>query len=160
MRGGTRNRNIVSLMPVSDRGQYAQDMGQNEPNKGQRAPRYGSQRATNRIENNKVENIGREKEVVYPFEGQEFLLLWAQWKQYKKDEHKFHYKSAVSEQAALHRLNTLSNGDEQQACEIIRASITNGWKGLFAVREKTTSRGTQDGSELRAYIESLHSNNR
>ena len=72
-----------------------------------------------------------EEELVFPFDSPEFLERWQIWKYYKKKEHKFSYKSNVSEQAALKNLDTLSEHDEETALEIITQSIGNGWKGFF-----------------------------
>jgi hypothetical protein len=70
-------------------------------------------------------------EIAYPFESEKFLLYWKMWKQYKRKEHKFNYKSEISEQAALKMLAKLANGIESKCYEIIENSIANGYKGFF-----------------------------
>jgi DNA-binding transcriptional MocR family regulator len=65
-----------------------------------------------------------------------FGEVWEAWKEYKAREHRFSYKSQHSEQAALHQLITLSNNDPEQATAIVRQSIANGWKGLFAAKQR------------------------
>lgn len=70
--------------------------------------------------------------VVYPWpEDKEFLKAWDTWKEYKRLEWKFLYKSPISEQAALVRLTQLSEGHADKAIEIINFSIANGWQGLY-----------------------------
>lgn len=81
--------------------------------------------------------------VLMPFEGERFAEVWATWKGYKKDEKRFSYKSRVSEQEALSKLQKLSNNDEQRAIEIIQQSIANGWSGFFALRDGGHSRASR-----------------
>ena len=73
-------------------------------------------------------------EIVLPFTSKEFIELWDVWKKYKQQQHRFKYKSKITEQAALNKLFKLSNGDEDLAKKIIMQSIDNGWKGLFAYK--------------------------
>jgi hypothetical protein len=66
-----------------------------------------------------------------PFDSENFIHMWQQWKQYKADQHKFKYAAAHTEQAALNTLVKLSNGNEKTAIEIIMQSMAQGWKGFF-----------------------------
>jgi hypothetical protein len=91
--------------------------------------------------------------VELPF-GKSFEQAWDGWKQYKRDEHRFSYKSAISEQAALSKIVELSNGNEETAIKIIRQSIENGWKGLFAYRNEAKLYIEQRGGK--ADRESIH----
>ena len=59
---------------------------------------------------------------------------WEKWKNYKKDEFKFNYKSEVSEQAAKNELLNLSGNNAEIAIKIIDQSIANGWKGFFKLK--------------------------
>ena len=90
----------------------------------------------NRIEKKREE---KRRDVVFPFDGLEFMNLWEQWKLYKSKEHNFKYKSIQSEQAGLNKLSKLSNGNEQQAIQIIVQSLENGWKGLFDVKQSNNN---------------------
>jgi hypothetical protein len=81
--------------------------------------------------------------VLMPFEGERFAEVWATWKGYKKDEKRFSYKSRVSEQEALSKLQKLSNDNEQRAVEIIQQSIANGWSGFFALRDGGSTRASR-----------------
>jgi len=69
--------------------------------------------------------------VKLPFESENFIKWWDTWKQYKKEQFNFKYKSATSEQAALKKLSTDSGGIESSAISIIEESIAQGWMGLF-----------------------------
>jgi len=81
--------------------------------------------------------------VLMPFEGERFAEVWATWKAYKKEEKRFGYKSRISEQEALSKLQKLSNDNEQRAVEIIQQSIANGWSGLFSLRDGGSTRATR-----------------
>lgn len=82
----------------------------------------------------------KREEIIYPFASQKFSIAWLAWKDYKKDEHRFTYKTKTSEQAALKKLADDSNNNEQTAILMIEASIANGWKGIFKLNEKTNER--------------------
>ena len=75
------------------------------------------------------------KEIVMPFQSKEFALLWQNWKEYRKTEHKFSYKSPQSEQAALVELSNLSAGNEALATKTVLKSMQNGWKGFFKLKD-------------------------
>lgn len=88
-----------------------------------------------------------------PF-SENFQPQWDFWKRYKKEDHNFTYKSAMSEQAALNELVYLSDGNEEEAIRIINRSMAQGWKGLFRIhkpkedgkpsKKKATGRATPD----------------
>lgn len=69
--------------------------------------------------------------VIYPFNDQDFIDAWQLWKDYKKEQFRFTYKGTISEQAALKQLSDKSGNNKMVAIWIIRASIANGWMGLF-----------------------------
>lgn len=82
--------------------------------------------------------------LVWPYNTDNFKTQWAVWKKYKNDEHKFKFKSTVSEQAALKVLSDISGNDEQKAIDIIHQSIANGWSGLFELKnQKNGSKQSQ-----------------
>ena len=74
------------------------------------------------------------KGVIYPFQEKEFLEAWDIWieeraaNQYKKYTER-------AEQGALHKLQKISNHDYKTAIAIINESISNGWRGLFPLKE-------------------------
>ena len=78
----------------------------------------------------------KKAEVDYPF-SEKFKQKWIEWKNYKKTEHKFNFKSAQSEQAAINEIIEKSYNNEPAAILIIHQSIANGWKGLFELKKQT-----------------------
>lgn len=105
------------------------------------------------IPNNK-QNTTSDYNIVYPFDSPSFLNHWKVWKRYKAEQHKFNYKSKVSEQAALKRLAELSNQDEGTATELINYAIAQGWKGFYK-QDKTRRTKDFDTEKFSSYIESL-----
>ena len=65
---------------------------------------------------------------------------WSKWKNYKKSEFRFSYKSEVSENAAKKELIELSGNNEETAIKIIEQSIANGWKGFFKLKTNGNSK--------------------
>lgn len=74
-----------------------------------------------------------------PF-SEKFLEKWIMWKDYKKNQFKFLFRSVESEQASLNDLVKKSNGNEQTAVEIIHQSMANGWKGLFELKNEVNGK--------------------
>jgi len=70
----------------------------------------------------------------------ENFTAWQGWKDYKREEHREHYRSPKTEQAAANKLFKLARGNPETAIAIIQQSIENRWKGLFEL--KTQSNGT------------------
>jgi hypothetical protein len=90
----------------------------------------------NAIKERKGKEIKEIKEIIeLPFVSKEFEKIWFDWKDYKKKQFKFTYKTTQSELATLQELTKLSNGQEDQAIKIINQSMANGWKGLFNLKE-------------------------
>lgn len=87
----------------------------------------------NAVEKGK-EGTGEKPNVVYPFDSDAFTEQWAVWKQYRAKEHKFRFRSVMSEQAALAELGSLANGSETNAIAIMHQSIAKGWKGFFELK--------------------------
>lgn len=86
------------------------------------------------IENNRKENREENREsasLVFLFNSKEFKNAWNEWREYKRDQFKFKFKTVKSEQLALHKLHRDTHGDEQQAIEAIATAIASGWRGLF-----------------------------
>jgi hypothetical protein len=72
-----------------------------------------------------------EKEIIYPFDSKNFELAWGAWLKYKKDEHKFKFKSKDTEQISINKLAKDSEFDEKRAISIIENSIACGYQGLY-----------------------------
>ena len=96
----------------------------------------------NRNINKKEKGVQGEKEkksvkkysVQLPLQSVEMLQAWERWKLYKKEQHRFTYKSADSELSGYNELMTLAKNIEQDAIKIIDQSITKTWKGLFELK--------------------------
>ena len=73
--------------------------------------------------------------VVLPFESDEFRDAWNEWKEYKRTDHRFKYKTAQSEQRALMKLQN-EYTDQNEAIDAIHRAIANGWKGLVFKQSK------------------------
>ena len=100
----------------------------------------------NAIKESKVKDIKEIKEIIeLPFVSNEFEKMWVSWKDYKKKQFRFTYRTNQSELATLQELTKLSNGQEDIAIKIILQSMANGWKGLFNLKEdaKGTTNNTR-----------------
>lgn len=84
-------------------------------------------------------NLGMD-EVVLPFEEPEFLEAWNAWKQYKREEFNYHFKSKQAEQLALVKLKNDTH-DANHARQTIGQAMANGWKSLQP--PKTRTRGAR-----------------
>tara|TARA_Y100000401_G_C8326015_1_gene228355 strand:+ start:9709 stop:10398 length:690 start_codon:yes stop_codon:yes gene_type:complete len=99
------------------------------------------------------------KEVVYPYNDADFIASWKNWKEYKKLEFKFNYKSLQSEQAALTQLGNNSK-DKQEAMYMMINAMAKGWKGIYKVKENEKNNKTKarySDSFKREIIEGLQS---
>ena len=74
------------------------------------------------------------KKIKISFVGEEIIEYWDLWKDYKSKQFKFNYKTVQSEQAAFDDLVRLSGKNCENAIEIIKQSMANGWKGLFELK--------------------------
>lgn len=78
-----------------------------------------------------------EIEMVLPFEEPAFAEAWKMWKQYKRAEFGFGFKSQQAEQLALVKLKNETN-DVGAAIEAIGQAMAGGWKSIQP--SKTRSR--------------------
>lgn len=90
------------------------------------------------------------KPLIFPFTDEKFISAWQYWKDYKKEQFNFTYRHK-GEQAALTIIGDLSDGDLERAIKIIRQSMGNGWKGLFALSESNGPPKT--GAEINDYFQ-------
>ena len=114
--------------------------------------------STNTIERT-VDNTFKKKGVVLPFEGESFREAWETWLQERKERGTKRYTQR-GEQAALHKLQNDSQGDEATAVQIIHQSIANGWQGLFPIKHQKNERqnqrtGPADGSLIAEHLRRL-----
>jgi hypothetical protein len=95
------------------------------------------------IEDDIIQEDIIKRELIFPFHSENFVYQWQIWKTYKKEQHRFTYKSEATEQAALTQLQKMATNQERKAIEILHHTMANGWKGF--VEPKTDPRKeTQD----------------
>ncbi len=93
-----------------------------------------------------------------------FIDTWDLWKQFRKLEHNFQYKSIISEQMALKRLVEVSEGNEQKAVRIVEQSISRGWMDFYQLKQpsnngksgkksSSTTKQAASGSTLRERVQ-------
>lgn len=101
-------------------------------------------------------------EIVFPFVSENFKKMWTNWLSYKKQQHNFTYKSAISEQGALKDLSKISDGNEQMAIDLIENAISKAWKGIYKPdnfkgngtgQQTTTGETARDRAHKRAAAE-------
>lgn len=68
--------------------------------------------------------------VKLPWDDPEFESAWVEWKEYLRKKYVFTYYEA-SERFALEGLQKIANKDVGKAIEIIKQSISAGWKRFF-----------------------------
>lgn len=88
----------------------------------------------------KVKDKDKEKEkpeIIFPWDSEKFISLWKQWKEYKRLEHGFKFKSPQSEQASLTQLANETGGNEEWACDSIMRAMAGGWKGIHPKKLET-----------------------
>ena len=73
------------------------------------------------------------EDVVFPFQEDEFLDTWKIWIEERRESGIKKYTNR-GEQSALHKLQKISNHDYKTAIAIINESISQGWRGLFALK--------------------------
>jgi len=92
-----------------------------------------------REERREEEESKEEKEIFLPFETDTFKAQWQLWKQYRKQQHRFTYKSPASEQAALTELGKMSGSQEKKAIAIIHHTMAHGWRGFVEPKPEENS---------------------
>jgi hypothetical protein len=95
------------------------------------------------------------KEVVYPFQEKEFLDTWDIWIE-ERAANNYKKYTERAEQGALHKLQKISNHDYKTAIAIINESISNGWRGLFALKESKQNSPKLDFEESVKWAYSKH----
>ena len=68
-------------------------------------------------------------EVILPFSEPAFAEAWKMWKDYKRTEFQFGFKSEQAEQLALVKLKN-ETSDVNRAIEAIGQAMANGWKSI------------------------------
>jgi hypothetical protein len=89
----------------------------------------------NRYSKEVVKTTARAREVVWPFNSDQFMNAWKEWEADRR-ERRIKAYTTRGLQTALHELQTMSNNDERTAIKIIGQSIAKGWQGLFPIRNE------------------------
>ena len=89
----------------------------------------------NRYSKEVVKTTARAREVVWPFDSDQFMNAWKEWEADRR-ERRIKAYTTRGLQTALHELQTMSNNDERTAIRIIGQSIAKGWQGLFPIRNE------------------------
>jgi hypothetical protein len=76
-------------------------------------------------------------EVELPFEDELFKMAWKTWKEYLQEQHGQLMRSR-SEQAALHHLQEISQGNPDKAIKILRYAMACRYKNFFEINENTS----------------------
>jgi hypothetical protein len=109
-------------------------------------------------DDNEDVNINKDdnEKLEMPFTSENFIKYWGIWKDYKKKEYNFKFKSIASEQAALNKLVKLSQGYEATAIKIIEESLANNWKGFFQLKNENNGNNNYSKSAPKVTPEQLH----
>lgn len=79
-----------------------------------------------------------DRNLIIPF-SPDFAITWQLWKDFRKEEHNFQYKSVISEQMALKRLTEVSEGMEDKAVRIVEQSISRGWMDFYQLKQPSNN---------------------
>jgi hypothetical protein len=92
------------------------------------------------------------KEINFYFNTPKFKHYWNEWKEYKRIEFNYKYKSPRAEQSSITELYNLSGKDQKTAIAIIEQSFAKGWRGFFPLQnEKENKKNGQSTQSNRAY---------
>jgi hypothetical protein len=144
-RGGKRNEaspmyELLYLNNLSRNRDESIDETEEKPE--EKAPLSYKQNKTKR---KPKEESKEEKFLINPF-SEKFLLSWERWKNYKKTQFSFSYKSLDTEQTAFDDLLKLSANDETRAIELIGHAIAKGWKGIYPKKENNGNQQPVNGN--------------
>lgn len=91
---------------------------------------------SNHLEEKEKSSAKKEKDdnLIYPFDTDNFRTYWSMWKEYKKKEFGFKFKTAVSEQAGLKKIGKLAK-TEEEAIMVVEQAIEKGWKGFYPLQK-------------------------
>ncbi len=135
---GKKNKKTHDKHMKKTRKSYVEHMGNGDINENEDEIKKGNAKGK------KIEGTAEQlrQNLELPWSGEKFDAAWTGWKQYKKSEHGFKYKSELSETAALKELSEFSEGNEEKAIQIIQTSIANGWKGFFKIKNGIKQNGS------------------
>jgi biotin operon repressor len=141
--GETIKRYVTATLPTRTSPPDTNVMGVPTPTSGgYRHERHGGTDTNvhiidkkNREVNREVKRETRTREVVWPFDSDQFMDAWKEWEADRR-ERRIKAYTTRGLQTALHELQTMSNNDERTAIRIIGQSIAKGWQGLFPIRNE------------------------
>ena len=150
---GHLNRGVVA----NGQGGYKRTLGWAQTDRGVGINGQGGGRKrprTNQLTKqitNTLQNKGKNFSVVLPWQTEAFEAAWTEWREYKKTDHRFTYKSPKTEQRALIQLqNEYTN--ENTAIEAIHRSIANGYKGLVFKQRSGGRSNTSRAANLKTDV--------
>lgn len=134
--------NVITLISICNYIEYQEMEPQNEPQTDHRQTTDEPQKSPNKKDknvNNENNDKKKSKKAGFDYSKSEFSFIeseemkeiFLEWLDYKKETHKFSYKTERSLEAAYNELLKLSGGKPGLARAIVNQSIANGWKGLF-----------------------------
>ena len=134
-----RTRHLQSL-DLSDSINLNHEIGQNDPSDRSKENRLIGQNDPISKQVKKTIESTIELQLPESFDIDEFRDAWRTWKQYKKEEHRFNYKSSISEETTIHKLHNDTEGSPKRAILAIGNAIARGWKGIFPQNSDTSER--------------------
>lgn len=91
---------------------------------------------------------------ILPFESDDFRNAWNDWISYKKEK-----KQKLTPSTKQMQLRTLGAKSEREAIAMINQSITNGWTGLFELKQNTNGKHhNYSADKLAGLIEAKYGN--
>ena len=152
--GTTSKRVCRSLIGYRDSGHIERDEVQNEFDKVQNDPPLGSKCTTTNTVTNSSTNSLLTEGVMLPFMDSRFKLAWIMWLDERKARRYGRY-TQIGEQAALHKLYKESGEDLDTSIEMINASVANGWRGIFPIKNKKNGQPRNKGFDSEEYLAHL-----
>jgi len=91
------------------------------------------------------------RDVVLPFQTEAFEAAWNEWKEYKRTDHRFKFKTPKSEQRSLITLQN-EHPEESDAIQALHTAIANGWKGFVFGKSKNGRFNTSSAADLESDV--------
>jgi hypothetical protein len=101
-----------------------------------------------KVKESKIKETKEESPLV--FISNDWQVLWEGWVEHKRNQFRDKYKTKQSEQIAINQLVELAGGELETAQEIVKASVSNLWKGLFKLKTNTNAT-TKSGNKPSNY---------
>lgn len=84
---------------------------------------------------------------INPF-SENFRQIWSEWKRYKFEQHKFQFKSDITEQTQFNRLVKLSEQNEVFAVEILNYTMAHAWHGFVKPKTEKNEPANRDQARI------------